>query len=62
MVGETFIILREENPDVNCQYLAILIRYEIDEIERFSCAKKLYSYAGLIPSTYASGERTYHGR
>jgi transposase len=42
--------------------LALLIRYEIDEIERFSSAKKLYSYAGLIPSTYSSGERIYHGR
>jgi transposase len=39
-----------------------VIRYEIDEIERFSSAKKLYSYAGLIPSTYSSGERIYHGR
>ena len=42
--------------------LALLIRYEIDAIERFSSAKKLYSYAGLVPSTYSSGDRTYHGR
>ena len=35
---------------------------EIDEISRFRSAGKLLSYAGLIPSTYASGARTFHGR
>jgi transposase len=42
--------------------LAVLIRYEIDDIQRFSSAKKLCSYAGLVPSTYSSGDKTYHGR
>jgi len=42
--------------------VAFLIRYEIDDIERFSSAKKLYSYAGIVPSTYSSGGKTYHGR
>lgn len=41
---------------------AVLIRYEIDEIERFSSASKLCSYAGLVPSTYSTGSRTYHGK
>ncbi|RKY87794.1 hypothetical protein DRQ11_05350 [candidate division KSB1 bacterium] len=42
--------------------IAFLIRYEIDDIERFSSAKKLCSYAGIVPSTYSSGGKTYHGR
>jgi transposase len=41
---------------------AVLIRYEIDDIQRFATAGKLCSYAGLVPSTYSSGGRTYHGR
>ena len=42
--------------------VAFLIRYEIDDIERFSSAKKLCSYVGIVPSTYSSGGKTYHGR
>ena len=38
------------------------IRYEIDAIERFMSAGKLCSYAGLVPSTYSSGNRTYQGK
>ena len=41
---------------------AVLIRYEIGDINRFSSAKKLCSYAGLVPSVYSSGGKTYHGR
>jgi transposase len=41
---------------------AVLIRYEIDDIERFASAGKLCSYAGLVPSTYSSGGRTFQGR
>lgn len=43
-------------------FFAMLVISEIDEIERFSSPAKLHAYAGLIPSTYASGGRTYHGR
>lgn len=43
-------------------FLSVLIRYEVDDITRFREAKKLASYTGLIPSTYASGPRTVHGR
>ena len=42
--------------------LAMTIRYEIDDIERFISPGKLCSYAGLVPSTYSSGGRTYQGR
>lgn len=43
-------------------FLSVLIRYEVDDITRFREAKKLASHTGLIPSTYASGPRTVHGR
>jgi transposase len=39
---------------------AMLIRHEIDRIERFPSSNKLCAYAGLVPSTY--GGKTYHGR
>jgi transposase len=42
--------------------LAVTIRYEIDDIDRFVSAGKLCSYAGLVPSTYSSGNRTYQGK
>ena len=39
----------------------MVIRYAIGDIERFPSAKKLCSYAGLVPSTFASGGEVYHG-
>lgn len=44
------------------EFFSVLIRYEVDCIERFSQAKKFAAYTGLVPSTYASGNRMYHGR
>ncbi len=43
-------------------FLAVLIRYEVDDISRFREAKKFAGYTGLIPSTYATGSRVVHGR
>lgn len=43
-------------------YLALLIWGEIGEIHRFPSARKLASYAGVVPTTRSSGDRTYHGR
>jgi transposase len=43
-------------------FFSVLIRYEVDQIERFRTAKKFASYTGLVPSTYASGQRMVHGR
>lgn len=43
-----------------CSGLTIMA--EIGNIERFPSAKKLQGYAGLVPSTYSSGERISHGR
>ena len=42
--------------------LAVTIRYEVDDISRFVSSGKLCSYAGLVPSTYSSGNRTFQGR
>ena len=43
-------------------FISVLIRYEVDDISRFREAKKFASYTGLVPSTYASGDRMIHGR
>lgn len=43
-------------------FFAMLVVSEIDDINRFSRPAKLHAYAGLIPSTYSSGGRTFHGR
>ncbi len=41
---------------------ARLIDAEIDDIRRFRNPKKLAAYAGLVPSAYSSGGKTYHGK
>lgn len=43
-------------------YLALLILAEIGDVRRFPSARKLASYAGLVPTTRSSGGHTYHGR
>ena len=42
--------------------LSVLTAIEIADITRFPRVEELHAYTGLIPSTYSSGERTYHGR
>lgn len=42
--------------------LAAVIALEIDEIKRFSNPAKLAAYCGLVPSTYASGGKHFHGK
>lgn len=42
-------------------FFSVLIRYEIADIRRFRTAKRFVSHTGLVPSTYASGERLVHG-
>ena len=41
--------------------LAAVVALEIDDISRFGAAPKLAAYAGLVPSTYASGGKIFHG-
>jgi len=65
-------IMDTAKDDFDCQLLmtipgisyftALVIKSEIGDISRFPNAKKLCSYAGLIPSTYASAEKVRHGR
>ena len=43
-------------------FFSVLVANEIDDISRFSDEKKLCAYAGLVPSTYASGGKAFHGR
>jgi transposase len=43
-------------------FLSVLVAVEIADISRFEDEGKLHSYAGVIPSTHSSGEKTYHGR
>jgi transposase len=43
-------------------FLSTLTKVEIGEIGRFKSASNLASYAGVIPSTYSSGEKTRHGK
>ena len=42
--------------------IAALLWAEIDGIERFPHPKKLHAYAGLVPSTYQSSDRTRYGK
>jgi transposase len=41
---------------------ALTIMAEIGDITRFPDAKRLMGYAGLVPSTYSSGDITRHGK
>jgi len=43
-------------------FFALLLAVEIDDVHRFSRAPKLCAYAGVVPSTYASGGYVHHGR
>lgn len=44
------------------KFFSVLVATEIDDVRRFESAAKLHSYAGVIPSTYSSGLRTYQGK
>ncbi|MEM5793018.1 MAG: IS110 family transposase, partial [Candidatus Aenigmatarchaeota archaeon] len=63
-------MLKEENPQAKLlttipgisEYSALLIMAEIGDIRRFKNAECLCSYAGLVPSTYQSGNKQYHGK
>jgi len=42
-------------------YSALLTASEIGDVRRFPSAKQLCAYAGLVPSTHASGNTCFHG-
>ena len=62
--------LAEEDGDVRLlmtvpgigYYSALLVKSEIGEVGRFAFAEKLCCYAGLVPSTHASGGVVSHGK
>lgn len=43
------------------EILSALVALEIADIKRFAYPAKLSAYAGLVPTTYASGGKVYHG-
>lgn len=43
-------------------FFASLIRYELGDITRFSSAKKLCAYIGIVPSLSSSGGKSHTGR
>jgi len=43
-------------------FLSVLTAIEIGDIGRFDSASNLNSYAGVIPSTHSTGNKTYHGK
>lgn len=59
--GNTKVKLLKTIPGIG-EFFAVLISNEVDDISRFSSEKKFFSYIGIIPSTYSSGGRTFHGR
>lgn len=58
--GDEIVIWLASLPGIG-PFFAMLLRYEVDDMTRFRSAKKFAHYTGLIPSTYASNTRVYHG-
>lgn len=59
-IGDEAIAWLTSVPGIG-DFFAVLIRYEVDTINRFQTAKRFLSHTGLIPSTYASAGRSAHG-
>jgi transposase len=59
--GDEAVVWLSSLPGIG-KFLSVVLRWEVDNIERFREAKKFASYTGLVPSTYASSSRTVHGR
>jgi len=43
-------------------YTALTLASEIGDVNRFDSQGQLCSWAGMVPSTYQSGQHSYHGR
>jgi len=59
--GDKWVKLLRSIPGLG-PFFSVLVAKEIDDISRFRDDKKLCAYAGLVPSTYASGGKVFHGR
>lgn len=57
---EPYARLLMTHPGIN-YYSALMVTAEIGDVQRFSSAKKLVSFAGLNPSVYQSGDKCYRG-
>lgn len=44
------------------KFFSVLVATEIGDVGRFERPEKLHCYVGVVPSTYSSGERSYHGK
>lgn len=44
------------------KFLAVLIRAEVDRLDRFTHEAKFHAYCGLVPTVASSGEKTFSGR
>jgi len=44
------------------KFLSVLVTVEIADLARFADPAHLHAYAGVIPSTHSSGDRTHHGK
>jgi transposase len=53
--------LLESLPGIGPVFSSV-IASEIDGVTRFACPAKLCAYAGVVPTTHASGGRVYQGR
>ena len=60
-LGDMRVKLLKTIPGIG-EFFAVLIANELDDVSRFPNEKKLFSYIGIIPSTFSSGGRTFHGR
>jgi transposase len=52
--GDEAVVWLSSLPGIG-KFLSVVLRWEVDNIERFREAKKFASYTGLVPSTYSSG-------
>ena len=43
-------------------FSALVILAEIGDVNRFPDEKKIFSYAGLVPTVHKSGDKVYYGR
>ena len=59
--GDEAVVWLSSLPGIG-KFLSVVLRWAVDNIERFREAKKFASYTGLVPSTYSSANRTVHGR
>jgi transposase len=69
LLSKQLLGLAEEDEDVKLlmtvpgvgYYSALLVKSEVGDINRFPFGERLCSYAGLVPSTRASGRAVRHG-